>query len=224
MSLVSTPLRASNAPSLLWARSRWLEGALWIAASLTGMYVAMGYDFRPGRLGPRQANWPLQTHLTRSPGRETLVAFLHPRCVCSRATVHQLVNTVRAHPDAELLGVVFVPPGQADPAAWEEGEYVKTLRAEVPRVRIVYDRGGVEAEHFGAYTSGTVLLYDPDGRELFRGGITSKRGGDEDNPSVRRLAQTIADERPVEPGRTSPVFGCPLVASARRLKDHGAAQ
>ena len=41
--------------------SQRLIGASWIVARLVGVYLAMGYDFTPGRLGPRLATWPMDT-------------------------------------------------------------------------------------------------------------------------------------------------------------------
>ena len=93
--------------SLAW-RS-WLTGALWLAACLAALYVAMQYDYRPGRLGTPQTGWPEGSALPHQPGRLTVVAFLHPRCVCSRATVNQLVRAVTAHPAGDLIVPVFAP-------------------------------------------------------------------------------------------------------------------
>ena len=82
--------------------------ALWLTAGLVGSYLAMGYEFLPGRLGPRQSAWPPGTSLTRTPGRMAAVAFLHPRCVCTRATFSHLVRVLTRRQDADLLVSVFV--------------------------------------------------------------------------------------------------------------------
>ena len=65
---------------------------------------------------------------------------------------------------------------------------------------------------FGAFTSGSVLVYDATGRERFRGGITDRRGSDDDNPGLRRFVHVLDGGQPVA-ATPSPVFGCPLVAS-----------
>ena len=189
-------------------------GGIWLGCCLIGSLAVMRYDFTPGRLGPAQARWPNDTRLQRHEGTKTVVAFLHPRCVCTRATVTQLVRTLKAHPRAEVIAAVFVPEHPADRAGWEEGDYVKRLRAHVPSLRLVYDAGAAEAKRFGALTSGTVLVYDPEGHEVFRGGITNRRGGEEENPGLRRFARTLSEERQ-ERAASSPVFGCPIIATAQ---------
>ena len=193
----------------LW--TQWCLCALWLAACFVGSYLAMGYEFTPGRLGSRQSLWPEATALTRMPGRITAVAFLHPRCVCTRATVAHLVRVLKGQRGADLLVSAFVPPTSFDQTAWQEVEYVKTLRAELPGTRVFFDRGGSEARRFGAFTSGTILVYDGVGKEIFRGGITDRRGGERDNPGLRQFGFVLTNGRPAISGGATPVFGCPLV-------------
>jgi hypothetical protein len=187
-----------------------LAGTLWLASCLAGCYAAMSYDFQPGRLGPRQSRWPIDTTLVPSPADVTVVAFLHPRCPCTAATVKQLIRTLQRHPGSRLIAVVFAPPEPTSETEWEHGEYVQTIRAEVPAARIVPDPGGVEARRFGASTSGTILVYDRNGNETFRGGITDRRGGEGTNPGLCRFDRALAEEGVNEIEVSSPVFGCPL--------------
>jgi hypothetical protein len=187
--------------------------ALWLAACFIGSYVAMSMDFRPGRLGARRASWPPASAMARSSTTDTIVMFLHPRCPCTRASVAQLLATVNAHPGATLLVSLFAPPASADERAWLQGDDARAIRAAVPDAALIPDRGGVEARRFGAQTSGTTLVYDRAGREIFRGGITDRRGGRGDNPGLQRLAKTLREHADVAPGEPSPVFGCPIVAA-----------
>ena len=69
----------------------------------------------------------------------------------------------------------------------------------------------MEATRFGALNSGTVLVYDPSGTELFRGGITDRRGGERENPGLTQLAKVIGPGYRGAETRPTPVFGCPLV-------------
>ena len=205
------------------SRRSWKHGALglsWVIVCLIATYVSMSYDFKPGRLGPRRARWPAETDDGYSPGlirpsdTTTVLAFVHPRCVCTRATVKQLLNTLEAHPGAELIVSVFTPmnvPTQ-DRTTWEGSEYVKLIQAELPRAKIVVDQGGVQAWRFGALTSGTILVYDPEGNEIFRGGITDRRGGEGDNAGLQQLAKILTGEQ-IAQAHPTPVFGCPLVAT-----------
>jgi len=204
-------------------KSQALPGTAWIAACLVGTYLAMSYDFTPGKLGPQRTGWPMETDYSYSgilmepPTKTTVLAFLHPRCACTRATVKQLVKTLEAHPGADLIVPVFTPLAGADQQAWEHSEYVKTIRAAIPNATIIWDRGGIQAWRFGALTSGTILVYDGRGQELFRGGITDRRGGERENLGLERLARLLAGEQVAEAAPT-PVFGCPLVAPAQQPK------
>jgi hypothetical protein len=184
----------------------------WLAACVLGSYIAMRYDFQPGALGKSQTQCADGSDLHPCMGQITVLAFLHPRCVCTAATVKQLIGAIHQQPQARLIAVLFVPPEPHDAEVWKDADYERYLRAHVPGVRIVFDPGGKEAERFGAITSGTLLVYDRQGQEIFRGGITGRRGGEEDNPGLRQFIQALTeDQRNGTPSRTS-VFGCSLKA------------
>lgn len=214
---IPDPRGLAAPPTRRWGWARWPSGLLWMGTCVAATYLAMSYDFKPGRLGPRRTSWPTETDYSystafvRHPGQTAILAFLHPRCVCTRATVKQLLKTAEAHPTAAVIVPVFVPVGPHDAAAWEESEYVKTIQTELPAAQVLFDPGGIQAWRFGALTSGTVLVYDQAGHEVFRGGITDRRGGERDNPGLRRLALALAGE-PLAEAAPPPVFGCPLVA------------
>ena len=190
---------------------------VWAAACLAASYAMMSYDFRPGPLGTARTSWPADSSLPRTAAHTTVVAFLHPRCVCSKATVNQLIRTAQSHPEVDVVVPMLVPPEPTADPSWEQGPYVETLRAALPAAHIVFDAGGAEAQRFGALTSGTILVYDPAGREVFRGGITNRRGGEYDNPGRQRLARLLtasAEGLPAQ-GGPSPVFGCPIIKSGK---------
>ena len=194
------------------ASLKFVASISWLAACVLGSYLAMRYDFQPGALGSSQIHWADGSDLQPCMGQMTVLAFLHPRCVCTAATVKQLVCALRQQPQTRLIAVLFVPPEPHDAEAWKDTSYERNLRANVPGVRIVFDSGGREAERFGAITSGTLLVYDRQGQEIFRGGITGRRGGEEDNPGLRQFLRALAeDQRNGTPSRTS-VFGCSLKA------------
>jgi hypothetical protein len=187
--------------------------AVWLMACVAAGYVFMAQDFRPGQLGTPQAVWPTDSALSHAAGRLTAVAFLHPRCVCSNATIHQLVRTMRDRPDVSTVIAVFVPEGSAVDRAWDESRSVRELRASLPQASIVRDPGGAEARRFGAWTSGTIVVYDGTGREVFRGGITGRRGGEDENPGRQRLVRSLTGA--IEPASGSgPVFGCQILAES----------
>ncbi|MGQ0644886.1 MAG: RedB protein [Elusimicrobiota bacterium] len=182
-------------------------GALWFAACLAGIYAAMGYDYKPGGLGAARSGWPEGTTLEKRAGKPALLFFMHPRCGCTEASVRQLAK-VTASRDAEVLVSCYVPADAADRGAWAEGPTLRALR-QIPKARIRFDPDGAEARRFGAETSGTVLVYDPAGNEIFRGGITDRRGGEADNPGIRRLASVLTAGRRAA-GASTPVYGCPV--------------
>lgn len=193
-----------------WRKS-WLICALWLAVCLAGSYWAMSYEFRPGRLGSHQLHWPSASALKPASGKMTVVAFIHPRCVCSKATVKQLIRTLTAHPDAALIVSIFVPADFTDKQVWEEGEYVKMIRAALPGAQIIFDNDGAEARRFDAPTSGIILAYNRNAQEVFRGGITDRRGGEGDNPGLRALAGVLTTGKQGSLF-SARVFGCPLMA------------
>ena len=193
-----------------------LTGGLWLAACLVAGYFAMAYEFQGGALGLVPSAWPSDSRMLRDTKSDTVVAFLHPRCVCSRATTAQLVRTLEAHPGATLLVPVFVPSQPGDITPWMENDMVRMIRTTLPQATIVPDPGGVEAKRFGALTSGTILVYDARGRRVFQGGITDRRGGEGQNPGLRRLAQILDGVRGPAERESSPVFGCPIIAQGGR--------
>ncbi len=192
----------------------YLAGAVWLAACTAGIYWAMSYDFRPGQLGSARLQWPSETLLKPAPGKLTVVAFIHPRCVCSKATVNQLIKAVARHPEVSVIVPVFAPP-KPDTEDWEQAEYVKLLKTGLPDARVIMDQGGLEAARFQAPTSGVILVYDKQAREIFRGGITNRRGGEEDNPGLRAFNRTLTTGRHDAFSAYARVFGCSLVAPAK---------
>jgi hypothetical protein len=80
--------------------------------------------------------------------------------------------------------------------------------ARIPGVRVLCDEDGLEARHFGAATSGHVLLYRADGRLLFSGGITTARG----HAGASAASESIVSFLTTGTAElaSAPVFGCPL--------------
>lgn len=215
-------LRSASPPRRFMSASA-LGLTAWILVCVGLSYVMMAYEFTPGRLGARRITWPTDVSAafpSRVPGKTTVVAFLHPRCVCSRATLTQLLRAVNAYPQADVIAGVFTPLDAAGQKSWEEGEYVRTIRAALPQAKLVFDRGGHDAQRFGAYTSGTVLVYDAHGREIFRGGITNRRGGEEKNPGIDQLISTLASGSSQQ-HQATPVYGCPILSAPQSTERTG---
>jgi hypothetical protein len=77
--------------------------------------------------------------------------------------------------------VLFLRPNGV-PEAWERTGLWR-LAERIPGVTPLSDLGGAEAQRFRAETSGQTLPFAPNGRVVFRGGITGARGQTGSNPA-----------------------------------------
>ena len=103
--------------------------------------------------------------------------------------------------------VLFLKPRQSG-TEWEDTD-LRRSAAAIPSVTVLSDIDGVEAQRFGAETSGHTLLFDRDGRLLFSGGITEFRGHLGENAGERAIESLVNGEATAQTG--TPVFGCGLV-------------
>jgi hypothetical protein len=186
---------------------------LWLGVCIVGYFLAMRYEFKPGPIGRPRVEWPAESVIVRPARKTTLLTFIHPRCVCTGATVAELIRVIRKNPDTALIAVVFVPANHESDQEWSDGSYIRTIRADIATSQVFLDSNGAEARRFGVSTSGTILVFDQGGREVFRGGITGRRGGEGDNPGIRRLQQVLSEPAHDEPGEQTPVFGCSIESS-----------
>jgi hypothetical protein len=136
--------------------------------------------------------------------------FAHPRCPCTRASLGEL-NRLLAQSNGRISAHVlfFRPSGY--PSDWAHTELWRTAAA-IPGVTVQEDTNDAVARRFGAETSGYVLLYDPSGQLLFRGGITGSRGHAGDNIGENAIISLAM-------GKTggvtqTPVYGCSLLTES----------
>jgi hypothetical protein len=184
--------------------------ALWIPAVAFGVGVLWKYSTTPGRPGTPPLDWPAGAPVKRVEGRPALVMFVHPQCACSSATVGELA-IIMAHAPAPVDANVFFYSPASETSTWVRSDLWNSAGA-IPGVRVHADSEGSIARNFGAFTSGQTLLYDAQGRLLFKGGITAFRGHSGDNAG--RSAITMLLERG-NPGQSAlpvmtPVLGCSL--------------
>jgi hypothetical protein len=110
--------------------------------------------------------------------------------------------------------VLFLRPAEVT-EGWERTDLWRTVSA-IPDAVALRDDDGVEAARFGAATSGFTVLYAPDGRLLFKGGLTASRGHEGDSFGQRRVVSLLttgsADRS------DSPVFGCALGSHPERTR------
>jgi hypothetical protein len=114
--------------------------------------------------------------------------------------------------------VLFIRPSVVSDS-WVNTDLWSTA-STIPGVKILIDREGVEASHFGAFTSGQVALYDQKGCLVYSGGITGARGHRGDNPGEQAVIAAV--NQGARSLRQSSVYGCPLAGpDTRNPKERG---
>jgi hypothetical protein len=178
----------------------------WTAALAFGARVLFRYETTPGGAGPTAASWPFESSVPRPTGKPTLLMVAHPRCPCTRASVAELAEIMAHGVDKIAAYVLFVkPPGAG--ADWDDTD-LRRSAAAIPGVIVLTDENGIEANRFGAQTSGHTLVFDRDGRLIFSGGITASRGHIGGNAGERAVRAFLRQETPDR--AQTPVFGCAL--------------
>lgn len=204
------------APAGTDGMGRWVRGKLglflllWLGAVAWPLSTLISFDTTPGQSGAALTAWPRDTRLRIDlpSSRHTLLLFLHARCACSRASIHELEQLAGQSREHLNVHVVLYRP----PVATKDDEDLWARARAIPSVTTHWDEGGVEARRFGSLTSGDALLWSPRGELLYRGGITASRGHIGDSPGRRAILSflktgTAATDR-------APVFGCPIADRA----------
>ena len=180
---------------------------VWLALVCLGLAYLVRYSAKPGAASTVAAGrWPEATRVSRATALPTLVQFIHPRCACSRASLAELERLMARLRERVEARVVIVRPrgGEGD---WGVAQVERRVQ-RIPATEAVIDLDGSESARFGAATSGMTLLFGPNGRRLFAGGITPARGHEGSSLGQARIVALLAGDRPDRPD--SPVFGCSL--------------
>jgi hypothetical protein len=176
----------------------------------TWMMYAYSFEGSFADLSGVVTRWPSDTAIVPTPGRPTLVLFLHPKCPCSRATLAELeriwVQNDEQSENSPKLIVVATVPADA-PNDWLTTDTVEKAE-RLAGATLVVDADGREAQCFGAVTSGTVMWFDAQGKLQYAGGITSGRGHEGANVGRDCVEQLLHGQTP--PARGLPAFGCRL--------------
>jgi hypothetical protein len=188
-------------------RIRVLLGACWLLAVGAGFFVILNYQNTVGTTGLAPQHWPAGTRLQPAPDRPTLLMFAHPQCPCTRASLEEL-NRLLARTQGRVTAQVLCFRPAQFPETWAHSDLWRSAEA-IPGVAVHADLDGVEAQRFGAETSGYVLLYDTHGQLLFKGGITASRGHAGDNAGEDAILALLTGQ-PATVCQTR-VFGCSLL-------------
>lgn len=195
----------------------WVWGCVigvWALALAAGIWTLESYENSPGQMASAPAQWPTGTQLELASDRLTLVLFAHPACPCTRATLRELERLSSRLGALGEITVIFSQPAEA-PIEWEHSDLL-ALASAIPGVRCRLDRQRQEANRFQVRTSGQVLVYRPDGRLEFAGGLTSARGHEGENAGTRHILALARSGEGLCNGASGgcSVYGCPLFESS----------
>jgi hypothetical protein len=194
---------------------RWiLLSAAWLGAVSASLWWLLEFEMTPAAVGQCPELWPQNSVLVHSFERPTLLMFVHPRCPCSRASVDELARLATACGDDLRMTVVFLKP-RGFAGDWEKTDLWRSAR-QIPGVTVFCDEEGKETTRFRACVSGEVLVYDPQGRLTFHGGLTASRGHHGDNPGRTAIELLLAGK--LTPPQQTPVFGCSLIERTSTLR------
>jgi hypothetical protein len=195
-----------------------VQGAVclaWLALVGAGFGVLLDYQNASGSIGCTPSAWPLGTAVALDPKRDTLIMFAHPQCSCTEASVEELNRLLAVFHDRVAAQIWFFQPA-GSPPDWTHSGLCRSAAA-IPGVTIQADPDGRQARRFGAATSGFVVLYDPNGKLLFDGGITGSRGHAGDNAGANAVASLLAGRQPGL--RQTPVYGCSLLGECKAAQN-----
>lgn len=178
----------------------------WALAVVSLLIYLTAYSLRPGPNGPALASWPKDAKVSRPAGASSLIMFVHPQCPCTRASVAELDRLVSAFPSRINATVVFLRPSDR-PEDWVKSDLWESV-LRIPGAQPREDVDGRESTRFGVKTSGETVLFDPDGNEIFRGGLTSSRGHEGASDGTNALRRYFNGEG--MPIRTASTYGCAL--------------
>jgi hypothetical protein len=188
----------------------WGVGIVWASATIIGFASLWRYENIAGAQQDFGDRWPRESRVLLDAHHFTLVAFMHPQCPCSKASVSELSRLMTRCQGRLIAQVLFIRPAGFT-AGWEQTDLWREA-AVIPGTFVSVDLDGVEARRFGAMTSGQTALYDPAGHLLFQGGITVSRGHAGDNAGCDAIADLVLHGKRAERtqrGETG-VFGCSL--------------
>ena len=189
-----------------------LLGLAWAGTAVWGGHALLKYENSPGKVGQIASSWPADSPVQLASDRPTLVMLAHPQCPCSRASMDELAQVMARVQGKVRAYVLFYTPREAA-ADWQNTD-TRRSAAQIPGVTVLSDIDGVEAQRFGAETSGHTFLFDPTGHLLFNGGITASRGHSGDNAGEGAIVSLINNH--TSQRKQTFVFGCSFKSQSQR--------
>jgi hypothetical protein len=186
--------------------------AAWAVVIGFGLHTLLVYKGKAGSPGQTPEIWPVNGSISLFSAKPTLLVFAHPRCPCTKATLGEIELLAAQAKGCFVPTILFYEPDEvklSESEAWTNSVLIKEAQS-IPGVKLIFDPKGELARQFGAETSGHTVLYRPDGKLLFSGGITGSRGHLGENAGFDSLLR-ILTEPSAQPDRvTGSVFGCGL--------------
>ena len=179
---------------------------LWLVLILSGAHALLRYESTPGAPGTPPSLWPSHTGIVRPPDKFTLVMLSHPDCPCTRASLAELERVV-ARTQGQLVGFIVFSKPESSRAEIESSDLWHAA-SRIPGITPVDDQRGTASQSFHGYVSGQTMLYDPAGRLIFSGGITSGRGHQGDNAGAEAVIRRVNGDG--QAPKATAVFGCAL--------------
>jgi AhpC/TSA family len=189
---------------------------LWLLAVGVGVHALLVYKGKAGDAGRPPEHWPITAGVSLVPNKPLLVMFAHPMCPCTKASIGELEKLVAEAKDRFQAMIVFYEPDEVF-REWSHTKSIAMARA-IPGVQVMLDQEGKVTRRFKVETSGHTLLYSPEGRLLFSGGITGSRGHIGENAGGDAVLELVQGQHPPGTNIHVPVFGCGLFDSCSEPK------
>jgi len=181
--------------------------AAWSVCIVSGQIAIWNYETAPAEYAPANTDWPADTELRQSEDSLTLVMALRPHCPCSRASLRELQRILDRQAEPVDIHILMFRP--EDVSSNRPRTSLCDTARSLPNADITIDHDSREASRFGTLTSGHVILFAPDGRWLFSGGLTSSRAHEGAGRGRMALEQCLQGNSPQN--KTVPVFGCEII-------------
>lgn len=177
----------------------------WLGLVFLGLSRLNDFSQTPGKSSEVPFKFPSHSTLASRSKKPLLLVFIHPKCVCSRATVSELEKLIPHLSNIEVK-VIFNQFSGRD-IAWTKNDL--WVRAEkIKGIEMILDERSRETQMFKVETSGHTFLFDEKGELVFSGGITPARGHEGESNGqmmIKKWIKTRANMSTFEK-----VFGCEL--------------